>query len=214
MSFKYLALAAALTVSTAAFAQAPAPTGVQPGQPGSSEAGETSDRTPDKATQTPQAQQDTAGGKTSDRSQDKNVKVEHQPGAAGTSGSESRKAHRPAHLAAARWRPQQARQLRRATSTRFGPSLRFPNHRIALGGSRRNSWLPFPSECGRSRNGHSRVAFGSGGNKNQGGLVMKSSIFGVAAAVAVALASSVALAQEAGFGNDPNASKIKFRLRA
>ena len=89
MSAKYLAVAAALTLSTAALAQAPAPTGVQPGQPGSSEAGETSDRTPDKATQTPQNQQDTSGGKTSDRSQDKNVKVQHQPGAAGTSGSES-----------------------------------------------------------------------------------------------------------------------------
>ena len=89
MSVKYLAVAAALTLSTAALAQAPAPTGVQPGQPGSSEAGETSDRTPGKATQTPQNQQDTSGGKTSDRSQDKNVKVQHQPGAAGTSGSES-----------------------------------------------------------------------------------------------------------------------------
>jgi hypothetical protein len=89
MSFKYIAIAAALTVSSVALAQAPAPTGVQPGQPGSSEAGETSDRTPDKSTQTPQNQQDTAGGKTSDRSQDKDVKVQHQPGAAGTSGSES-----------------------------------------------------------------------------------------------------------------------------
>ena len=89
MSLKYLAVAAALGLSTAALAQAPAPTGVQPGQPGSSEAGETSDRTPDKATQTPQAQQDTAGGKTSDRSPGKDVKVEHQPGAAGTSGSSS-----------------------------------------------------------------------------------------------------------------------------
>jgi hypothetical protein len=89
MSLKFTAIAAALLVSSAALAQAPAPTGVQPGQPGSSEAGETSDRTPDKATQTPQNQQDTAGGKTSDRSQDKDVKVQHQPGAAGTSGSES-----------------------------------------------------------------------------------------------------------------------------
>ena len=62
MSLKYLAVAAALAVSTAAFAQAPAPTGAQPG-----EAGETSDRTPDKATQTPQAQQDTAGGNTLER---------------------------------------------------------------------------------------------------------------------------------------------------
>lgn len=89
MSFKYLAIATVLVVSSAALAQSPAPTGVQPGQPGSTEAGETSDRTPDKATQTPQAQQDTAGGKTSDRSQNKDVKVQHQPGAAGTSGSES-----------------------------------------------------------------------------------------------------------------------------
>lgn len=87
MALKFISVAAALAVSTAAFAQAPAPTGVQPGQPGSSEAGETSDRTPDKATQTPQNQQDTAGGKTSDRSQNKDVKVEHQPGAAGTSGA-------------------------------------------------------------------------------------------------------------------------------
>ena len=42
-----------------------------------------------RATQTAQNQPDTAGGKTSDRSQDKDVKVQHQPGAAGTSGSES-----------------------------------------------------------------------------------------------------------------------------
>ena len=89
MSFKYLAVAAALAVSTAALAQSPAPTGVQPGQPGPADAGETSDRTPDKATLTPQNQQDTAGDKTSDRSQDKDVKVQHQPGAAGTSGSSS-----------------------------------------------------------------------------------------------------------------------------
>jgi hypothetical protein len=89
MSFKYSAIAAALVVSSAALAQAPAPTGVQPGQPSSTEAGETSDRTPDKSTQTPQNQQDTASGKTSDRSQNKDVKVQHQPGAAGTSGSES-----------------------------------------------------------------------------------------------------------------------------
>jgi hypothetical protein len=88
MTPRILALAAALTIGTAAFAQTPAPTGVQPGQPGSPEAGETSDRTPDKATTTPQSQQDTAGGKTSDRSQGKDVKVEHAPGAAGTGGSE------------------------------------------------------------------------------------------------------------------------------
>jgi len=89
MTLRFIAFAAALAVSTAAFAQASAPTGVQPGQPGSGEAGETSDRTPDKATPTPQNQQDTAGGKTSDRSQNKDVKVQHQPGAAGTAGSES-----------------------------------------------------------------------------------------------------------------------------
>jgi len=83
---KYLAIAVALVVSGAALAQTPAPTGVQPGSP---DAGETSDRTPDKATQTPPAQQDTAGDKTSDRSQNKDVKVQHQPGAAGTAGSES-----------------------------------------------------------------------------------------------------------------------------
>jgi hypothetical protein len=89
MSVRFITVAAALAIATAAFAQAPAPTGVVPGQPGSGEAGETSDRTPDKATPTPQSQQDTAGGKTSDRSHGKDVKVEHQPGAAGTSGSES-----------------------------------------------------------------------------------------------------------------------------
>jgi hypothetical protein len=89
MTPRYLAIAAAIVVSTAALAQAPpAPTGVMPGQPGSGDAGETSDRTPDKATTTPQAQQDTAGGKTSDRSQDKDVKVQHQPGAAGTGSME------------------------------------------------------------------------------------------------------------------------------
>ena len=68
MSLRFMTIAAALAGTTAAFAQAPAPTGVQPGQPGTGEAGETSDRSPDKATQTPQNQQDTAGGKTSDRS--------------------------------------------------------------------------------------------------------------------------------------------------
>ena len=79
MSFKYLAIVAALAISPVAFAQtAPPPAG---------QAGETSDRTPDKSTQTPQNQEDTADGKTSDRSQDKNVKVEHQPGAAGSAGS-------------------------------------------------------------------------------------------------------------------------------
>ena len=99
---KYLAIAAALAVGGTALAQTPAPTGVQPGSPSSPEAGETSDRTPDKATQTPQAQQDTAGDKTSDRSQNKDVKVQHQPGAAGTGGSENpQKARRQAHLARA-----------------------------------------------------------------------------------------------------------------
>ena len=89
MSLKFTTIAAALAITTAAIAQEPAPTGVQPSQPGSGEAGETSDRSPDKHTQTPQAQQDTSGGKTSDRSPGKDVKVEHQPGAAGTAGSES-----------------------------------------------------------------------------------------------------------------------------
>jgi len=87
MSLKYITIAAALVVAPAAFAQDArnANTQMQPGQ----EAGETSDRSPDKATQTPQNQQDTAGAKTSDRSPGKDVKVEHQPGAAGTAGSES-----------------------------------------------------------------------------------------------------------------------------
>jgi hypothetical protein len=79
MSLKYLAIAAALAVTPAAFAQTAPP---QAGQ-----AGETSDRTPEQATQTPTNQKDTADGKTSDRSQDKDVKVEHQPGAAGSAGS-------------------------------------------------------------------------------------------------------------------------------
>lgn len=57
-------------------------------QPGpTDQSGETSDRTPEKATPTPLDQKDSDAGKTSDRSQDKNVKVEHQPGAAGTAGS-------------------------------------------------------------------------------------------------------------------------------
>ena len=81
MSFKYLALAASLALAPAAVAQ-------QVDNPDAqTQAGETSDRSPDKATQTPQNQKDTADGKTSDRSQDKNVKVEHQPGAAGSAGS-------------------------------------------------------------------------------------------------------------------------------
>ena len=82
--FKYLAIAATLAITPAAFAlQADSPDAqTQAGQ-----AGETSDRTPDKTTQTPQNQEDTAGGKTSDRSQDKDVKVEHQPGAPGSAGS-------------------------------------------------------------------------------------------------------------------------------
>jgi hypothetical protein len=89
MTLKFITFAAALAVATCAFAQAPAPTGAQTGQPGTGEAGETSDRTPEKAAQTPQNQQDTAGGKTSDRSQDKDLKVQHQPGAAGTASSAS-----------------------------------------------------------------------------------------------------------------------------
>ena len=85
MKVSALIVASALALSTSAFAQdTPAP----PAQ-GAPAAGETSDRTPDKTTQTPQNQEDTAGGKTSDRSQDKNVKVEHQPGAAGSASSSS-----------------------------------------------------------------------------------------------------------------------------
>ncbi len=67
-----------------ALAQQVQPTGPQP-QTG--QAGETSDRTPEKATPTPQAQKDTADGHTSDRSHDRNATVKHQPGAAGTGGS-------------------------------------------------------------------------------------------------------------------------------
>jgi hypothetical protein len=85
MKVSALIVAGALALSTSAFAQ---DTPVAPTE-GAPAAGETSDRTPDKATQTPQNQQDTAGGKTSDRSPDKNVKVDHQPGAAGTAGSSS-----------------------------------------------------------------------------------------------------------------------------
>ena len=85
MKVSALIVASALAISTSAFAQeTPAPP-----TEGAPPAGETSDRTPDKATQTPQNQEDTAGGKTSDRSQDKDVKVEHQPGAAGSAGSSS-----------------------------------------------------------------------------------------------------------------------------
>ena len=85
MKVSALIVASALALSTSAFAQdTPAP----PAQ-GAPPAGETSDRTPDKTTQTPQNQEDTAGGKTSDRSQDKDVKVQHQPGAAGSAGSSS-----------------------------------------------------------------------------------------------------------------------------
>ena len=86
MSLKYIALAASLAFSSAAMAQA-AGEPIKPNIP--AQTGETSDRTPDKATATPQAQQDTSGGKTSDRSGNKDVKVEHQPGAAGTSSMES-----------------------------------------------------------------------------------------------------------------------------
>jgi hypothetical protein len=91
MTLKYIALAAALAFAPAAFAQA---TGqqepqIKPTQAGPGAAGETSDRTPEKAAQTPQNQQDTAGDKTSDRSHDKDAKVQHQPGAAGTAGASS-----------------------------------------------------------------------------------------------------------------------------
>jgi hypothetical protein len=85
MKVSALIVASALALSTAAIAQdTPAPS-----TQGAPQAGETSDRTPDKATQTPQSQQDTAGDKTSDRSPDKDAKVQHQPGAAGTAGSSS-----------------------------------------------------------------------------------------------------------------------------
>jgi hypothetical protein len=91
MSFKYIAIAATLALAPAAFAQnaGNAEPQIKPNEAGPAAAGETSDRSPHKAAKTPQAQQDTAGGKTSDRSQNKDVKVEHQPGAAGTAGSES-----------------------------------------------------------------------------------------------------------------------------
>ena len=85
MKVSTLIAASALALSTSAFAQeTPAP----PTQ-GAPAADETSDRTPEKTTQTPQSQDDTADGKTSDRSHDKDVKVQHQPGAAGTAGSSS-----------------------------------------------------------------------------------------------------------------------------
>lgn len=84
MSFKYIAVAAALAISPAALAQAvDNPAAAQP------QAGETSDRTPEQATPTPSNQQDTAGDKTSDRSPDKDAKVQHQPGAAGSAGESS-----------------------------------------------------------------------------------------------------------------------------
>ena len=91
MSLKYIAIAASLALAPAAFAQSAgtAEPQIKPNEAGPAAAGETSDRSPGKHTQTPQAQQDTAGGKTSDRSPGKDVKVEHQPGAAGTAGSES-----------------------------------------------------------------------------------------------------------------------------
>jgi hypothetical protein len=88
MKLSALIAASALTLSTAALAQQVDPTGANP-QTGQAGQDETSDRTPEKATPTPQNQKDTAGGKTSDRSQDKDVKVEHQPGAAGSAGSGS-----------------------------------------------------------------------------------------------------------------------------
>jgi hypothetical protein len=89
MSLKYIAIAATLALAPAALAQNAAEPQITPNEAGAGAAGETSDRSPGKHTQTPQAQQDTAGGKTSDRSPNKDVKVEHQPGAAGTAGSES-----------------------------------------------------------------------------------------------------------------------------
>jgi hypothetical protein len=85
MKVSTLIVASALALSTSAFAQETPPPPTQ----GAPAAGETSDRTPEKTTQTPQSQDDTAGGKTSDRSPDKDVKVQHQPGAAGTAGSSS-----------------------------------------------------------------------------------------------------------------------------
>jgi hypothetical protein len=88
MKLHALLIVGALAMSPVAFAQQVAPTGANP-QSGQAGKDETSDRTPEKASPTPQAQEDTAGGKTSDRSQDKDVKVQHQPGAAGTSGSKS-----------------------------------------------------------------------------------------------------------------------------
>lgn len=84
MTFKYLAIAATLAITPAAFAQQ---VDNPDAQTQAGQAGETSDRTPDKATATPQNQNDSADGKTSDRSPDKNVKVENQPGAAGSAGS-------------------------------------------------------------------------------------------------------------------------------
>ena len=88
MKLSALIAASALALSTAALAQQVNPTGANP-QTGQVGQDETSDRTPEKATPTPQNQQDTAGGKTSDRSQDKNVRVEHQPATAGSAGSGS-----------------------------------------------------------------------------------------------------------------------------
>ena len=87
MSFKYIAVAAALAISPATLAQAVDNPAAQP-QP-QAQAGETSDRTPEQATPTPTNQQDTAGDKTSDRSPDKDAKVQHQPGAAGNAGESS-----------------------------------------------------------------------------------------------------------------------------
>jgi hypothetical protein len=111
MTLKYIAIAAALAIAPAAFAQSAGQQEpqVKPTQAGPGAAGETSDRTPDKAAQTPQNQQDTAGDKTSDRSQDKNVKVEHQPGAAGTAGASS---------------SQQIRQVRRVARSKVYQTLR------------------------------------------------------------------------------------------
>lgn len=87
MALKHIAVvAAAIAFAPAAFAQT---TGqqepqIKPTGPGPGASQETSDRTPGKELMTPQNQKDTVDDKTSDRSGNKNVKVEHQPGAAGT----------------------------------------------------------------------------------------------------------------------------------
>jgi hypothetical protein len=92
MTLKHIAIvAAALALAPVAIAQT---TGqqepqIKPTGPGPGASQETSDRSPGKESMTPQNQKDTAGNKTSDRSGNKNVKVDHQPGAAGTAGTSS-----------------------------------------------------------------------------------------------------------------------------